>query len=153
MKTIRIKAEPLTRESYKPFGQIIGLDEVQLELRQHEAFRMGIIHMRNHGFRITHLNHHRNSTQALIPLDGKACLVVVAPPQVTFEKAADLKQVKAFLCDGSVGINIGLKTWHQALLPLGPEIKMVNLQGINSTEDTYACDFAQAFDSVIEVTL
>ena len=153
MKTVRIKAEPLTSEAYKPFGQVIGLDAVHLELRQHETFRMGIIHMKNHGYRITHLNHHRNSTQALIPLDGKACLVVVAPPAATFEQASDLRQVRAFLCDGSVGINIGLNTWHQALLPLGPEMKMVNLQGVNSTEDTHTCDFQSRFDTVIEVTL
>jgi ureidoglycolate lyase len=153
MKTVRIKAEPLTSEAYKPFGQVIGLDDAHLELRQHEQFRMGIIHMKHQGFRITHLNHHRNSTQALIPLEGKACLVVVAPPDLSFERAADLKKVKAFLCDGSVGINIGLRTWHQALLPLGSELKMVNLQGVNSGQDTYTCDFQKAFDTVIEVSL
>jgi len=153
MKTVRIKAEPLTSEAYKPFGEVIGVDDVHLELRQHESFRMGIIHMRNRGFRIASLNHHRNSTQALIPLEGKACLVVVAPPEVTFESPADLKKVKAFLCDGSVGINIGLGTWHQALLPIGPEMNMVNVQGVHSTEDTYVCDFAKSFDAVIEVAL
>lgn len=153
MKTVRIKAEPLTSEAYKPFGEVIGQDDVHLQLRQREAFRMGVIHMQHCGFRIDHLNHHRNSTQALIPLEGKACLVVVAPPDVTFESPADLKKVKAFLCDGSVGINIGLGTWHQALLPIGPEMSMVNIQGVNSTKDTYVCNFAKSFDTVIEVTL
>jgi ureidoglycolate lyase len=153
MKTVRIKAEPLTSEAYKPFGQVIGLDDVHLELRQRETFRMGIIHMKNRGHRISRLNHHRHSTQALIPLEGKACLVVVAPPDTTFEKAADLKKIKAFLCDGSVGINIGLHTWHQALLPIGPEMKMVNLQGVNSSKDTHTCDFQKAFDTVVEVIL
>lgn len=153
MKVIRIKAEPLTSEAFRPFGQVVGQDEINLELHNGEAFRMGIIHMRNHGYQITSLNHHRNSTQALVPLDGKACLVVVAPPGAQFQKATDLKQVKAFLCDGSVGINIGLNTWHQALLPIGSELKMVNVQGVNSTEDTYMCDFRQTLDAVVEITL
>jgi ureidoglycolate lyase len=153
MKTVRIKAEPLTSAGFKPFGQVIGLDEVHLELHAPEAFRMGIIHMRNHGYHISSLNHHRNSTQALVPLEGKACLVVVAPPDTTFEQAADLKKIKAFLCDGSVGINIGLKTWHQALLPIGPEMKMVNVQGVHSEEDTYICDFQSAFNTVVEISL
>jgi ureidoglycolate hydrolase len=132
---------------------VVGRDEVKLDLREGEEFRLGIIHMRNHGYRITSLNHHRNSTQALIPLENKACLVVVAPPGVTFEEAADLKQVKAFLCDGSLGINIGLHTWHQALLPIGPEMKMVNVQGVHSEHDTYTCDFQKEFDAAIEVVL
>jgi ureidoglycolate lyase len=153
MQTLRIKAEPLTSDGYKPFGQVIGLDEVHLELRQHEQFRMGIIHMKNRGYRITRLNHHRNSTQALIPLAGKACLVVVAPPDTAFERVTDLEKVKAFLCDGSVGVNIGLRTWHQALLPIGSEMHMVNVQGINSGKDTYTCDFEKMFGTVIEITL
>jgi ureidoglycolate lyase len=153
MKTVRIKAEPLTSAAFKPFGQVVGLDEVHLELHEREAFRMGIIHMKNHGYRISSLNYHQNSTQALVPLEGKACLVVVAPPDTTFEQAADLKKIKAFLCDGSVGINIGLKTWHQALLPLGPELKMVNIQGVHSGKDTYVCDFQKSFDTVVEISL
>jgi ureidoglycolate hydrolase len=47
METIQIKAEPLTAEAFRPFGQVVGLDDVKLELRDGEQFRMGIIHMRN----------------------------------------------------------------------------------------------------------
>ena len=83
-------------------------------------------------FRITHLNRHIKSTQALIPLGGKACLVVVAPPTVNLDSPEDLKQVKAFINDGSCGINIDLGTWHMAPLPLGPEINLVNIQGEHS---------------------
>jgi ureidoglycolate lyase len=153
MKVVRIKAEPLTSEAFKPFGQVVGQDEVDLALKKGEEFRMGIIHMRNRGYQISRMNFHKNSTQALVPLEGKACLVVVAPPDTKFKKASDLKKVKAFICDGSVGINLGLKTWHQALLPLGPEMKMLNVQGVNSTEDTDPVDFEEKLDAVLEVTL
>jgi hypothetical protein len=30
---------------------------------------------------------------------------------------------------------------------------MVNIQGVNSSQDTHTCDFQQAFDAAIEVTL
>lgn len=153
MKTVRIKAEPLTSKAYQPFGQVVGLDDVHLELRHREKFHLGIIHMKNRGYRIGSLNRHANSTQALIPLEGKACLVVVAAPETNFENAADLKKIKAFLCDGSIGINIGLGTWHQALLPIGADMKMVNVQGVNSSKDTEICHFDKTFDTVIEITL
>jgi ureidoglycolate lyase len=153
MEVIQIKAEPLTSEAFQPFGQVVGQDDITLALRNGEQFRMGIIHMRNNGYRVKGLNFHRNSTQALVPLEGKACLVVVAPPGLTFHEASDLKQVKAFLCDGSTGINIGLNTWHQALVPIGSEMKMLNLQGANSHDDTQSCNFERALDAVIEVVL
>jgi ureidoglycolate lyase len=153
METIQIKAEPLTREAFSPFGQVVGLDDVKLELRDGEQFRMGIIHMRNRGYRIGNMNHHRNSTQALIPLANQACLVVVAPPGAVFREPSDLKQVRAFLCDGSVGINIALHTWHQALLPIGSEMKMVNIQGVNSEHDTHACNFQQDLNAIVEIVL
>lgn len=153
MQVIQIQAEPLTSESFRPFGQVVGLDAVHLDLKNDEQFRMGIIHMRNHGYRVSSLNHHCNSTQALVPLSHQAYIAVVAPPGTTFQEAADLKQVRAFICDGSAGINIGLCTWHQALLPLGPEIKMVNVQGVHSENDTYVCNFQQAFDAVIDIKL
>lgn len=153
MKVIKIRAEPLTSEAFKPFGEVVGEDTINMALKKGEAFRMGVINARNNGFQIRGMNFHKNSTQALIPLEGKACLVIVAPPGAKFEKPDDLKQIKAFLCDGSVGINLGLKTWHQALLPLGPEMNMVNIQGINSAKDTYYATFEATLKARVEVTL
>jgi ureidoglycolate hydrolase len=104
-------------------------------------------------FRITHLNRHIKSTQALIPLGGKACLVVVAPPTVDLDSPEDLKQVKAFIDDGSYGVNIDLGTWHMALLPLGSEMSMVNIQGEHSGADTDERSFEETLNTVIEIVL
>ena len=153
MQVVQIQAEPLTSEAFEPFGQVIGQDAIDMALKNDESFRMGIINARNGGFQIRSLNFHKNSTQALVPLDGKACLVVVAPPGVEFKQADDLNQVKAFICDGSVGINLGLQTWHQALLPLGPEMKMVNVQGVNSRDDTYQVNFEDELNAIVEIKL
>jgi ureidoglycolate hydrolase len=87
------------------------------------------------------------------PLGGKACLVVVAPPTVNLDGPEDLKQVRAFINDGSCGVKIDLGTWHMALLPLGPEMSMVNIQGEHSGEDTEEPSLEEKFDTVIEVIL
>ena len=118
---LQIKAEPLTAKAYRLFGQVIGLDNIQMKI-VNDRFRMGLIQMKFQPFRITRLNRHIKSTQALIPLGGKACLVVVAPPTVNLDSPDDLKQVKAFINDGSYGINIDLGTWHMVPLPLCPEV-------------------------------
>jgi ureidoglycolate hydrolase len=128
------------------------MDKVHMKI-VNDRFRMGIITMKYQSFRITHLNRHIKSTQALIPLGGKACLVVVAPPTVDLDNPEDLKQLRAFINDGSCGVNIDLGTWHMALLPLGPEMRMVNIQGEHSWEDTEERSFEEKFDTVIEVVL
>jgi hypothetical protein len=60
-KVLQIKAEPLTAEAYRPFGQVIGIDIVQMKI-VNDRFRMGIIKMRYQPFRISHLNRHLKST-------------------------------------------------------------------------------------------
>jgi len=153
MKVVQIQAEPLTSDAFEPFGQVVGEDAISLVLKRGEKFRMGVINGRNDGFQISSMNFHKNSTQALVPLEGKACLVVVAPPDAKFKKAKDLKRIRAFVCDGSVGVNLGLRTWHIALLPLGPEMNMINIQGMNSREDTYRVDFEDSLGAVVEIML
>jgi ureidoglycolate lyase len=151
-KVLQIKAEPLTPDTYRPFGQVIGKDTVQMKI-VNDRFRMGTINIKYQPFHITHLSSHIMSTQALIPLGGKACLVVVAPPTVDLDNPEDLKQVRAFINDGSCGVNFELGTWHTALLPLGPEMSMVNSQGEHSGEDTEERSFEEAFETVIQVVL
>jgi ureidoglycolate hydrolase len=151
-QVLQIRAEPLTAEAFRLFGQVIGVDTVQMKI-VNDRFRMGVITMTHQPFRLSHLNRHIKSTQALIPLGGQTCLVVVAPPTINLDSPEDLKQVKAFINDGSSGINIGLGTWHMALLPLGPKMSMVNIQGEHSWEDTEERSFLEKFDTVIEVVL
>lgn len=151
-KVLQIKAEPLTPDTYRPFGQVIGKDTVQMKI-VNDRFRMGTIIMKYQPFHITRLSRHIMSTQALIPLGGKACLVVVAPPTVDLDSPEDLKQVRAFINDGSCGVNFELGTWHMALLPLGPEMSMVNIQGEHAGEDTEERSFEEAFETVIQVVL
>jgi ureidoglycolate lyase len=151
-QVLQIRAEPLTAETFRPFGQVIGVDTVQMKI-VNDRFRMGHITMTYQPFRILYLNRHIKSTQALIPLGGKACLVVVAPPTVNLDALEDLKQVKAYINDGSCGINIDLGTWHMPLLPLVPKMSMVNIQGEHSGEDTEERLFREKFDTVIEVIL
>ena len=151
-KVLQVKVEPPTADAFHPFGQVIGMATVQMKI-VNDRFRIGTINMKCQPFRITHLNRHIKSTQALIPLGGKACLVVVAPPTVDLDSPEDLKQVKAFIDDGSYGVNIDLGTWHMALLPLGAEMTMVNIQGEHSGADTDECSFEETLNTVIEIVL
>lgn len=151
-KVLRIRAEPLTADAYRPFGQVIGIDRVRMQI-VNDRFHMDTITIEHQPFRISHLHRHLKSTQALIPLGGKACLVVVAPPTVDLHNPADLTQVQAFINDGSCGVNIDLGTWHVPLLPFGSEMNMVSIQGEHVGKDIEQRSFEATFQTVIEVVL
>ena len=82
-----MQAEPLTAEGFRPFGQVIGLDDVRIELRGDEEFHLDIISYDRKPIRASVLNRHHNATQALVALDAKPTVIIVAPPEVDFSSA------------------------------------------------------------------
>ena len=48
--------------------------------------------------------------------------------------------VRAFICDGSAGVNLSLATWHWGPAPLMDHVDLVNVQGagfLNDNEVAY----------------
>lgn len=124
-----VRAEPLTADRFAPFGQVIGQDEVVLELRDDEVFHLDIIRYDHRPLAFTVLNRHHQATQALVALDGKPSLVLVGPAELDFGQRAHLDSLRAFVCDGSAGINLALGTWHAGPYPLSDHVDLVNVQG------------------------
>ena len=134
MKTIKI--EPLTSELFAPFGEVIScqgneffhINDAHTE-RYHaiatteisgEA-KAGISIFRNIKstaipFEICMLERHPIGSQAFIPMQGQKFLVIVAP-NLNHEQP-DIAHLKAFITDGSQGVNYRAGTWHHPLLTL-----------------------------------
>jgi ureidoglycolate hydrolase len=55
-----------------------------------------------------------------VPLGGGRSLFVLAPPNEPFDSPEPprLEDVRAFVLDGTVGINLKLGTWHWTPFPL-----------------------------------
>ena len=81
------------------------------------------------------LNRHHRATQALVALNGKPTVVLVGPSDVDFSDEAHLDRLRAFLCDGSAGINLALGTWHAGPYPLADHVDLVNVQGAQVMEN------------------
>ncbi len=131
-----IQIQPLTKEFFLPFGEVIAcennnffhINDAHTEryhaLTQTEIIgeaRTGISIFRNIKttqipFEISMLERHPNGSQAFIPMQGQQFLVVVAPSLNSGEP--DLSQLKAFMTDGSQGVNYRVGTWHHPLLTL-----------------------------------
>jgi ureidoglycolate lyase len=133
MKTLAI--EPLTREAFAPFGDVIELEgakQIPINLgttiRYHDLAPSvdvtdqggrTLVNLfrgqpRELPFEVKMLERHPLGSQAFIPLNDKPYLVVVAPAG-----ELDESKVRAFVTSGWQGVNYAKGVWHHPLLSLG----------------------------------
>lgn len=148
-----VRAEPLTAEAFAPFGQLVKEGDMVMELRDDEVFHLNVLHYDRAELRCDHLNRHHRATQALVALAGKPTLLVVAPKEFDFSTTDHLSSVKAFVCDGSAGVNLGLGTWHWGPYPILDYVDLVNVQGKNFSTDNEIAYLERDLGVVVEVIL
>lgn len=132
-----LKVEALTREAFRPFGDVIEADRPGdayainsgTSRRFHDLARLDsgeggrlIVSIfraqpRVMPFTISGLENHPLASQAFMPLSGHPFLVVVAP----IGPGIDPGQVRAFLASGRQGVNFNPGVWHHPLLALKGE--------------------------------
>ncbi|WJF89148.1 ureidoglycolate lyase [Paraburkholderia bonniea] len=131
MKTLTI--EPLTRDAFAAFGDVIELDgakQIQINLgttiRYHDLAQVDVTdeagrplvnlfrgQPRTLPFEVKMLERHPLGSQAFLPLNDKPYLVVVAPAG-----ELDVAQVRAFVTQGWQGVNYAKGVWHHPLIAL-----------------------------------
>ncbi len=122
-----IKIEPLSTESFEPFGEVVGARNSPPDYRGGAASygwvtnfeangtpRLTISTVPFQGMTFTQLERQLNVTQTYIPLGGPPAAIAVAPPTDPRdpESLPDPAQVRAFLIDGSQGYLLKRGTWH-----------------------------------------
>lgn len=148
-----VQAEPLTAAAFAPFGQVIATGEMVMELRDGERFHLNVLAYDRHPLVCDHLNRHHRATQALVALAGRPTLVVVAPPELDFSVREHLSSVRAFVCDGTAGINLALSTWHWGPYPLMDHVDLVNVQGAGFADDNEVAHLERDLGVVVTVRL
>lgn len=128
-----IRTEPLTREAFAPFGQVIAMDGAEHypinggnTERYHDLARveLGGVHARplisifrgkpfNFPIALAMVERHPLGSQAFYPLSDAPFLVIVAPDQ-----SGTPGTPRAFLTAPNRGINIAMNCWHGVLTPL-----------------------------------
>lgn len=129
--TRTLAAKPLTRQTFKPFGDVLdcagdpdrlinqGLcgryhDRARLDFTDGRAgISLFLAQPRALPLRLDMVERHPDGSQAFIPMHDHPFLVVVAPD------AGDRPGTPlAFLTDGTQGVNLHRGTWHGVLTPL-----------------------------------
>lgn len=128
-----ITVEPLTREAFAPFGQVISVegaghylinsgmterynDLAKVELGgAHARPLISIFRGQPYALplELKMVERHPFGSQAFFPLSERPFLVIVAPDQ-----AGTPGQPRAFLTVPGQGVNIAMNTWHGVLTPL-----------------------------------
>lgn len=154
MSTVhQVRVEPLAEDSFAPFGQVVARGDMVMELRGEEVFHLNVLHYERRPLRCDHLNRHHRASQALVALAGKPTLLVVAPPSCDFSSPADLEHVRAFVCDGTAGVNLALGTWHWGPYPLHDYVDLVNVQGRYFETDNEVAYLERDLGVVVEAVL
>ena len=151
--THTVKAEPLTEAAFAPFGQVIAHGDMVMELRGGEEFHLNVLHYDRMPLRCDHLNRHHKATQALVALAGKPTLLVVAAAAYDFSTVDHLPQVRAFICDGTAGVNLALGTWHWGPYPILDHVDLVNVQGADFAHDNEIAYLERDLGVVVEAVL
>jgi ureidoglycolate hydrolase len=148
-----VRAEPLTAAAFAPFGQLVKEGDMVMELRGEEVFHLNVLHYDRGDLRCDHLNRHHRATQMLVALAGKPTLLVVAPEELDFSTEDHLSSARAFICDGTAGVNLALGTWHWGPYPIHEEVDLVNVQGKNFSTDNEVAYLERDLGVVLEVVL
>ena len=151
--TVVVQAAPLTAAAFAPFGQVIATGDMVMELRDGEHFALNVLSYDHRPLVCDHLNRHHKATQALVALAGRPTLIVVAPPDLDFSARSHCTGIRAFVCDGTAGVNIALSTWHWGPYPLMDHVDLVNVQGAGFADDNEVAHLARDLDAVVSVVL
>jgi len=123
-----IRCQPLTREAFAPFGDVIDIpDEAgrtyyedalgNLRAVAHPSLSVSLkAETPDRPLRAELLERHEFSSQTFVPIDVERWLIVVAPhaPQ----GGPDLGGVRAFIASGKQGVTYKPNTWHHGLTVL-----------------------------------
>ena len=163
---ISLKPQPLTRERFAPYGDVIesaDVDRAAMNAARFERFdnlcdvdvgedsRVAVSIARcrvatSLPYRIDMVERHPLGSQAFVPLSRAKMIVVVAPPEESVETA----DLKAFVTNGRQGINYRRGTWHMPLIAFeaGQEFLIVDRRAGKANCEVHELDAVVMLEDV-----
>ncbi len=156
--TITLKAEPLTRDRFAPYGEVIetsreGSDAMNaarferfddlcnVDLINDGRVAVSIARCRTPTslpLRLDMLERHPLGSQAFVPLSPCKMVLVVAPPG----ESVDASALRAFVTNGRQGFNYRRGTWHMPLISFeaGQEYLIIDRGGNEANCEEHTLD-------------
>lgn len=156
---IEIRAEPLTKEAFAPFGDVLdtageptklinqGLceryhDKAQLDFGPDGRAGISIFNAqpRELPYQLDMVERHPEGSQAFIPLSEAPFLVIVAP-----DNDGKPGEPRAFRTKSHQGINFHRGTWHGVLTPLSAPGIFAVVDRIGESPNLEECWFSTPY--------
>lgn len=163
--SLRLRPEPLTREAFAPFGDVIQACDVVQHFtinggnteRYHDLADIApgpdgraIVSIfrgqpRTLPFRVEMMERHPLASQAFVPMSGRPYLVVVAPAG----RAPRAQDLTAFLARADQGVNYAPGVWHHPLLALEAvsDFLVIDRSGPGANCDEFCLPEAASIDA------
>ncbi len=124
-QTREVVVEPLDRDGFQPFGQIIGelatppifqtpsVEVWQMDFSSQGAVEVMFVRYRKEAYEFATIERHYDIAQTFFPMGNSPSIMVVAPPDnENRSKIPEPDAVRAFFVDGKTGIVLWPGTWH-----------------------------------------
>jgi ureidoglycolate lyase len=150
IRTICLEVQPMTRETFAPFGEIIserGPIDIDLDNGQASFVTQTVEHR---PMFFDFLGRHRRTEQVFSPLGGAKSILAVAMP--TEDDSPDANKMAAFLVDGNCAFKLHRGTWHTSAFPIqeSASFLVVDREG-TLDEDFDLRDLKTALGVVVEI--
>ena len=168
MKTLSLKAEPLTKEAFAPYGDVIetegarhfGMNDDGME-RFYDLANVDVDHAEggkvvismtvcnkidSMPYEMYCIERHPRGSQAFIPMTDSPLIVAVAEPS----EKVDITKIKAFVSNGKQGINYNKNVWHMPTICLDKDQRFIIIDRGGKGDN---CDLVDLSESKIIISL
>lgn len=135
MNVVHLKVQPMTRESFAPFGVLIdSRGSVEIDLGEGQPSLTGATSERR-PLRFDFIARHARTMQVFSPLASSQSVIAVAPPNDA--PAPDVDKIVAFFVDGRLPYAYHKGTWHTPPFPVGEWASYLVVDRSGTLEDDW----------------
>ncbi len=152
IRTICLEVQPMTREAFAPYGEVIGeRGGVEVDLDGGVASVVAQT-VEARPLRFDFLGRHQRTEQVFAPLGGTKSIMAVALSSAENEDLPDVNKMAAFLVDGSCAFKLNRGTWHASAFPLDERATFLVLDREGTLEEDYELrDLKTSLGVVVEI--
>lgn len=152
IRTIALIPQPMNRETFAPFGEIINeRGSVELNLDGGSAsVSMQTVESRPMNFDF--LGRHRRTEQVFVPLGSQVSIIAVAVSGAENSEVPDLLKMAAFIVDGSCAFKLHQGAWHTSAFPQGDKANFLIIDREGTLDEDYDLrDLKTSLGVVVEI--
>jgi ureidoglycolate lyase len=152
MLVVRLKVQPMTRESFAPYGVLIdSRGSVEIDLGEGRPSLTGATSERR-PFRFDFMARHKRTMQVFSPLASSQSVIAVAPPSES--SVPPVERIAAFLVNGRLPYAYHKGTWHTPPFPVGEWASYLVVDRSGTLDDDWELvDLKTTLDQVFEIEL